>query len=281
MTEQGPSENTPSTNSPTLIWVGGAVIVLIIGVVFFSLNQAPQPAPQPAEVVKIKPEPAKLPAAPKPPEVKPKPVKITKKPPAVTKPQPEPESKPTPKPPVFRSFTIEGNLSTGAEPLAIQNIVIKILWIKSQQADFKLGLEKAWLTPRETGLSYRLRLRTQSSQFTNWNNGVEGNIGRVIAFLDLEKDGKLSIQKDKIIAVSKELIRYRTGRFDSKTLSEAQQENIRKEGMGYVVVKQVELENEKLDWQVAYRDSPAPVNLSATDTRLPAFYTTMIKMQEK
>ena len=221
-----------------------------------------------------------------------KPVEVAKveAPPVVEKkketPKPKPVAKkPTPKPKKQEvvgnpnEFIIRGKLATGGEPWSSDTIIVRVLWIKNKDDKYKLSREKAELISSTDGLEYKITLKPQPSQYINMNNGVEGNIGRVVAYVDQGKDGKLSITKDKIIAVSKELIRYRSGRFDSAILNEAQQSNIKKEGKGYVIIEQTTNDNNKADWKVTYRNSPAPVHLSAAETHLPKLYTKLIEYQ--
>lgn len=115
-------------------------------------------------------------------------------------------------------------------------------------------------------------------KYLNWNGGVEGNVGRIVAFLDNKRDGRLSLKKDKIIAVSKELIRYRTGRFDNQHLTEAQQHNLRQAGKGYVIIRNMQVTEDRLDWKVVAHQSPARLDLSAAETGLPNMYNTFMKL---
>ena len=177
-------------------------------------------------------------------------------------------------------FIIQGLLSNGGEPWVANTIMIKILWLKNKdQRQFLPGQETSVVQATQNGFAYRIQLRPQTAKFLNWNGGVEGNVGRVIAFLDLKRDGRLTPGQDKIIAVSKELVRYRTGRFDNAVLKGEQLQNIKQAGKGYVLVRNMQLGDKQADWQVVASKSPARLDLNATETSLPSMYNTFLKMQ--
>jgi len=177
-------------------------------------------------------------------------------------------------------FVVQGLLSTGGEPWSANMIVVKILWLKNKnKAQFLLGNETSVAQNTANGFAYRIVLQAQTSKYLNWNGGVEGNVGRVIAFVDHQRDGKLTPNKDRIIAVSKELIRYRTGRYDKTILNTIQQQNIQQAGKGYVLVRNTQQADQKADWQVATDKSPARVDLHAEETSLPNMYNTFLKLK--
>ncbi len=177
-------------------------------------------------------------------------------------------------------FIIQGLLSTAGEPWAPNMIVVKVLWLKNKDnQQFLIGKETGLVQMSDNGLVYRIILKPQSKAYTNWNGGVEGNVGRIIAFVDHQRDGRLTPKKDKIIAVSKELVRYRTGRFDKTILNEIQQQNIQKAGKGYVIVRNEPVGEGKMDWKVIGRASPFRLDLSAAETSLPGMYNTFLKLQ--
>lgn len=177
-------------------------------------------------------------------------------------------------------FVLRGLLSTAGEPWAARTIAVKLLWLKNKNRQaFLLGKETGMVQATPRGFVYRIVLKPQSAAFTNWNGGVEGNVGRVVAFLDRQRDGRLSPKQDRIIAVSKELVRYRTGRFDSKILNDVQQQNISKAGKGYAIIDNLPLADGQTDWQVVATQSPARLDLNAAETSLPNMYNTFLKRQ--
>ena len=177
-------------------------------------------------------------------------------------------------------FTIQGLLSTGGEPWAANMIVVKILWLKNKGGQqFLPGQEGSLAQVTPMGFAYRLKLKPQPNKYLNWNSGVEGNVGRLVAFVDLKRDGRLTPKQDRIIAVSKELIRYRTGRFDKSVLNTIQQENIRRAGKGYVLVRNMQIDEDKPDWHVIATKSPVRLDLNATETSLAGMYNTFMKLQ--
>lgn len=241
--------------------VGGLIVFFLIRAGNETVPVAVQPAPDPEPLART--EPAK--AASKPVAEKPKP------------PATEPKSKPARH---NNEFVIQGLLSTGGEPWAADMLRVKVLWLKNKNdQQFLIGRETGLVQATPDGLVYRIILRRQSQEFINWNGGVEGNVGRIIAFVDHQRDGRLTPKKDKILAVSKELIRYRTGRYDKTILNEVQQQNIRQAGRGYVLVRHEEVSDNKLDWKVIARNSPARLDLNATETGLPGMYNTFMKLQ--
>lgn len=275
------TDDKPKSNNQTLILLGVVVVGLTVGAALFSVygpsnTESPDSTPPAKPLAKTLPE--SVPEAKPPiPAVKP-PVAASKKPAA---PAPKPVAKAPPKKPRPDGFIIEGDLATDGKIRLGKNIIVKILWIRNENGIVKLGLENADLIDSPAGMRYQFRLKQQPKQYTSWHKGVEGNFGRVLAYLDEDKNGEFTIADDRILAVSKELVLYRTGRFDNKILNKAQQENVRKKGKGYLVARQVQQDNQKADWEVAYRASPAFINLSASDTNLAKFYTTMIKLQNK
>jgi len=244
------------------------VLVLVAGgaIVFFILTENPPTQTVSPVIPEAKPKPAPAPAKPK------KPVKQSiDKTPAKTLAKPAKQS---------NEFVVQGLLSTGGEPWAANMIVIKILWLKNQNhKQFLPGQETSVVQETVNGFAYRIRLNPQAKKYLNWNGGVEGNVGRVVAFLDHKRDGHLTPMQDKIIAVSRELVRYRTGRYDKNVLNEIQQQNIRQAGKGYVIVRNLQIGDNKADWKVVASESPARLDLSAAETSLPSMYNTFMKLQ--
>lgn len=265
MNQQQANQITISRN--TLIT--GLVSALIAGgaLVFFMLpdNSATLTVTQVAPELKPAPVPTPVPAPVKPKQAVPQPVEKSS------------PDKPTTQ---GNEYIIQGLLSSGGEPWAANMIMIKVLWLKNKNNEqFLLGQETSVVQQTPSGFAYRLVLKPQATQFLNWNGGVEGNVGRVIAFLDLKRDGRLSQDKDKIIAVSKELVRYRTGRYDKNILNEIQQRNIKQAGKGYVIVRNTQLDDNKSDWKVVADESPFRLDLNVTETSLPSMYNTFMKQQ--
>lgn len=272
MDQQRPKHVTLST--PRLI-AGLTLAVLLAGVAGYWLLKPGKPQPG---IVRSEPaaNPGQAPRKPPgKPTVTPAPVK------SVTKPV-EKKPRQTPPPPAKpgNEFVIQGLVSTGGEPWAANMIMIKILWLKNKNGrQFMLGRETSMVQATANGFAYRIILKPQTSEFLNWNGGVEGNVGRVVAFVDHKRDGRLTLKRDKIIAVSKELVRYRTGRYDKNILNNIQQQNIQQAGKGYVIVRNVQIDDHNPDWQVVARKSPARLDLNASETSLPAMYNTFMKLQ--
>ncbi len=133
------------------------------------------------------------------------------------------------------------------------------------------------MTPQ--GLAYQFKLKPQPAAYVSYNGGVEGNLARIIAFLDNQQDGKLTADQDKVIAVSKEILRYRTGRFDKAKLNDIQVKNIRQAGSGYVFIRREPVKNGELDWQVVADKSPVRLDLDASETSLPTMYNNFLKLR--
>ncbi|MDH5444412.1 MAG: hypothetical protein OEY52_02580 [Gammaproteobacteria bacterium] len=178
------------------------------------------------------------------------------------------------------NFIIKGLISTAGEPWSPNMIRVKLLWLKNRnKQDFLIGHEQAQIQMTEKGMAYRFRLRPQPNKYVSFNGGVEGNIARVIAFVDWQQDGTLSRGKDRIFAVSKEILRYRTGRYDKSKLNEIQIANIRQAGKGYVFIRNEPDANGKLDWRVVADQSPIRLDLDASETSLPGMYNTFLKLR--
>jgi len=234
---------------------------LLVGLILPSNNTAPVPPretlPEPAAIIE-------------------KPAKSLKQKPVAKK----PAQKQAPIEKKDNAFVIKGLISTAGEPWASKLIRVKLLWLKNKdKQEFKIGHENARVQMTQQGLAYRFRLKPQPNAFVNFNGGVEGNIARIIVFVDQQQDGELTPKKDKIIAVSKELLRYRTGRYDKNVLNDIQQQNILTAGKGYVFIRN-EPDNEgKMDWRVVADTSPVRLDLSAAETSLPGMYNTFLKLQ--
>lgn len=206
---------------------------------------------------------------------------VIKKPTASKKPSTakKPASKPSPTTNKPDHFVIKGLISTAGEPWSRQLIRVKLLWLKSKdQQQFLLGHENALIQMTKQGLAYQLELKPQPGRFINFNGGVEGNIARVIAYVDQQGDGNLTPGKDKIIAVSKEVLRYRTGRFNQTLLNDIQQKNILAAGKGYVFIRNEPTANGQMDWRVVADQSPVRLDLNAAEASLPAMYNTFLKL---
>lgn len=254
--------------------IAGLVLALVAGgaIVYLTLPETQQSQTVTQLAPEAKPEPAPTPAK--------KPVEKKAKQTLAKPTKPAKPAKPTKPTKQKNEFVIEGLLSTGGEPWTANMIMIKILWLKNKNYEqFMLGQETSVVQATPNGFAYRIILRPQSSKYLNWNGGVQGNVGRVIAFLDHKRDGRLTLNKDKIIAVSKELVRYRTGRYDKNILNEIQQQNIQQAGKGYVIVRNMQVGDSKADWKVVASDSPARLDLSAAETSLPSMYNTFMKLQ--
>ena len=220
-----------------------------------------EPLPEPATVIKKQSQ-----AVPKKTEPKPVAKKQT-----ATKPKTK-----TPAP----GFVIKGLISTAGEPWSPRLIRVKLLWLKNKgKQQFLLGHETAQLQMTPQGLAYQFKLKPQPAAYVSFNGGVEGNLARIIAFLDNQQDGRLTAENDKIIAVSKELLRYRTGRYDRAILNDIQEQNIRQAGSGYVFIRREPVKNGELDWQVVADKSPVRLDLDARETSLPAMYNNFLKIR--
>lgn len=279
MRQQDPKPITLSRTSLIIALLLAALLGGLIAVLLKPDSKTRAVAEQTPAAVAPKPQPEPKPT-PKP-VTKPKPVKppTTRK--ATVKKPVKPVHKAVPRPAQRNNeFIIQGRLITGGDPWAANMIRIKVLWLKNKNnQQFLIGREIGVVQATPNGFVYRIRLRPQTAEFINWNSGVEGNIGRVIAFLDQQRDGRLSPKQDTILAVSKELIRYRTGRYDMNVLNKIQQQNIRQAGKGYVVVSHEPIGNNKMDWKVIARDSPVRLDLDATETSLPKMYNTFLKVR--
>ncbi len=260
-------------DSSRIILIAGIVLTIALGgtIIFIALTKTNQtttplasiPSPQ------APPIPAQIPIKPAKPAKPAK--KLIEQTPSYVQPKPSKAD---------NEFVIQGLLSTGGEPWTANMIIVKILWLKNTKPNqFLLGQETSIVQSTKNGFTYRIRLQPPSSKFLNWNGGVEGNIGRVIAFLDHKRDRQLTQNKDKIIAVSKELIRYRTGRYDKNILNEVQQKNIMLGGKGYVIVRNIQNGEDQADWKVVSNTSPARLDLNAEETSLPNMYNTFMKLQ--
>lgn len=214
------------------------------------------------------------------------PIKTVKKPAAT--PQKKPAQQITTRKPVAspgketktNTFVIKGLISTAGEPWSPRHIRVKLLWLKnSGKEQLLLGHENAQLQMTKYGPAYQIVLKSQPANYVSFNGGVEGNIARIIAFLDHQGDGKLSPSEDRIIAVSKEILRYRTGRYDTEKLNDIQQQNIRQAGRGYVFIRNEPDDTGKLDWRVVADKSPVRLDLDAAETSLPAMYNTFFKLR--
>ena len=280
MTKQEQKQITLSRNSLIAALLLALVVggLVVYGVVFTTkpAQLTEQNTVDPLAEVPTLPPPFPDKTPPAPVITKPDEVKLSDAKPTVSKAKPE-----QPKPAKHRDeFIIEGLLSTAGEPWAANMILVKILWLKNKnQQQFLLGKETAVVQQTPNGFAYRIVLRPQGSDYLNWNGGVEGNVGRVIAFVDKKRDARLSLKQDKIIAVSKELLRYRTGRFDKAILNDVQQQNIRQAGKGYVIVRNMQLNGSEADWQVVASESPVRLDLDAAETSLPSMYNTFMKLQ--
>lgn len=180
----------------------------------------------------------------------------------------------------LEGFVIKGLISTAGEPWSANLLRAKLLWLKnSGKQEFLLGHENAQVQLTKHGLAYQFVLRPQPATHVSFNGGVEGNIARVMAFVDYNQDGKLTPGKDRIIAVSNELLRYRTGRYDNKVLNPAQVSNIKKAGKGYVFIRNEPDADGKMDWRVVADTSPVRLDLSASKTSLPNMYNTFLKLR--
>ncbi|MDH5181554.1 MAG: hypothetical protein OEZ39_15740 [Gammaproteobacteria bacterium] len=285
-------QDAPTTAAGNLTATRAGIVALFL---ILTNGCTPQPpsAPQPPRAdaqpesvpVKPQPEPAPLTTAATPalPTVKPAPDRQPSARPVQDVPKKQSKiAPPTPPaaPPANKSvptdLTIEGYLNTGGIPWAANSVAVRILWLKSGKPEVKLGQETAWFKPEKDGMRYQLQLQAKP-QFINWNNGVEGNIGRVVAYVDMDRDGRFHQQRDKLIAVSEELVRYRTGRYDANALNDSQQADLRKEGSGYLVIKWVQVDANNGGWDVADNGNPAQINLSADNTKLTSVYSAVMK----
>lgn len=177
-------------------------------------------------------------------------------------------------------FVIKGLISTAGEPWSTQLIRVRLLWLKNKgKQSFLLGQENAQVQMIEQGLAYQFVLQPQTPGFISFNSGVEGNIARIIVFIDQQGDGQLTPEKDRIIAVSRELVRYRSGRFDNNVLSKEQIAHLAKAGKGYAIVRQEEDASGKIDWRVVADTSPIRLDLDASETKLPGMYNTFLKLR--